>query len=1255
MKRILATTAFSLVALSATWAQRTPLHPLDIKDVNKSLHTIIEAWEPGVAPEGVSTMDDQFYISRVRPLERINEGDYQIHQDVNRGRKMCLWVPLDDPSTAWKGLPRYNLESDNFSLWSYIDIHGNWTGPWMRVTAGLSDVAHKNGVKVGCVASIPWAARISAYAYDDHSKNFQMMTERDFDDNFVNKRKIVELMKYYGIDALGCNSEFYSNSSFMSEIIDFFAECHTEAKSIDWDFQLHWYDGTNESGGITFDRGLGSHNQNMFGASNKVVTDMMFANYNWTGSILSNSVAKANQMGRNSYDYYAGFDIQGRSLKNNYWQALKDNPISIGFWGAHAQSLIHQSATDNGGSDLAIQEAYLEKQELMYSGGYRNPGLLPSIRTNCGLSNADLKTFHGLAAFLTAKSTIQQLPFVTRFSLGNGLTYKVDGKDVFPNKWYNLGMQDFMPTWRFWITDRNDVVTTDNINGLVKANLTFEDAWYAGSSLKLHGATDFSRVKLFKTKLVVNGNNPISITYKVLNGTDAKAKLFVSKLGALTEYKEIALPATDAMGEWKTFTTTAAALGLNNGDEIAMIGLTVENAPADYAMLIGELAVLDQTQTFNPVKPVIKEVEVLRGRHNAADFKIRYASKEEAGSVKTYNDEVDTWFFEIFIQQKGQEARLVTATPSWAAYVIGAPIVSGFENREVRYGVRAVAPDGTVTSDIAWTDYQALAYDDPIETVLVDKPVIKANEQFVIRMEDTMQEPAQKWELKNSLTGVSAAVVENSTSAQFQLPEEGQYDLYLTNSKGNLAITRGFIQITPEATGAVPVLGGIALDKTEASVNENINATLTINRLGEGKVSRGLVIKDPDMFKVSEQIGSTDNYTFAFWFKPDKWSHDKFGTNLINKRDFTGGWPHNNWGTFWVHVWPKSAYNTLNDDVISFTQHTETNPGFGGNPHESPNQNCMDNDFTVPVNVWTHVAISIGGGKQELWLNGKKVASQTRAFGGDNTKNNCGQNPIYVYIGGPNVYHSGFTGTIDDVQAWNKVLTPSEMEDAMKGYYNRSVPSNLIGYWDFEELMADGDGVQSSFANKGTGGNLIGSVVQIVGSGGENTAGAVLENQEADNTVLGNPSLTGTLDIITKAKWDANGANVTETANGAQLQFPHNGEYNVNVTLENKWGTHTVATPMILITGGTGVEDNRVEDITTYPNPFVDGVYMKFVQEGNYTVEIYSLDGRIIESQALDATSNEVVYISLNAEPGTYVMRITEANKCIKTIKLFKK
>ena len=97
------------------------------------------------------------------------------------------------------------------------------------------------------------------------------------------------------------------------------------------------------------------------------------------------------------------------------------------------------------------------------------------MRTDATLGNADLKTFHGLARLLTAKSTIQQMPFVTRFSLGNGLKFYKEGNATFDSKWYNLSVQDYLPTWRFWITDKADVVTTANIKGLINAELVWDE------------------------------------------------------------------------------------------------------------------------------------------------------------------------------------------------------------------------------------------------------------------------------------------------------------------------------------------------------------------------------------------------------------------------------------------------------------------------------------------------------------------------------------------------------------------------------------------------------------------------------------------------------------------------------------------------------------------------------------------------------------------------------------------------------------
>ena len=64
---------------------------------------------------------------------------------------------------------------------------------------------------------------------------------------------------------------------------------------------------------------------------------------------------------------------------------------------------------------------------------------------------------------------------------------------------------------------------------------------------------------------------------------------------------------------------------------------------------------------------------------------------------------------------------------------------------------------------------------------------------------------------------------------------------------------------------------------------------------------------------------------------------------------------------------------------------------------------------------------------------------------------------------------------------------------------------------------------------------------------------------------------------------------------------------------------------------------------------------MLFVKQGSYNIDIYTLDGKQIETNQLNVNANERVYIALNATPGTYIMRVMEGSKCVKSIKLLKK
>ena len=1242
--------ACALMSCTLANAQRTPTHPLDIKDANyDQLSYYFDNWTPGTQPQGVSRIDDEFYISRVKPRTRIKDGDYKVDQYVDGDRKMCLWVPLDDPTSKWKALPRYCFEGDNFSLWSYIDIHGNWTAPWMRVTAGLSDVAHKNGVKVGCVMSIGWNERILLRGWNlgSHARVLAKFSEKDSQGNFKNSRKLVELMKYYGIDGLGVNSEFTAREGDMTTLIAFFEDCHKKAKEIGWEFQLHWYDGTNESGAIRFDSGLGSHNERMFGDKDHVVTDMMFANYNWRSNTLASSEQTAQRLGRSSYDYYAGFDIQGRALQNNNWRALKNSKISVGFWGAHSQSLIHQSATDNGTSDIAIQKAYLLKQELIFSGGFRNPATRPEI-TSTTLANASLKHFHGLATFLTAKSTINELPFVTRFNLGNGLSFRNEGKVAFNHKWYNLNTQDFMPTWRWWITDSNDQVNELIARDLVKADLIFEDAYFGGSCLSLHGKTEFSRVKLFKTLLPVDGEDKISLTYKVMNGTESKAKVFVSLRDNLTDYKEIALPAAQKEGEWTTFETTLSELGINSNAEISMIGISVANTPENYDLHIGELAVRDSKKVHEPVQPTIKEKEIIRGQYNTVDFKLRYASKEESGDMKTYNEDVDTWYYEILYQQEGQDEMLLTTTASWAAYVVDAPIVKG-DNRKVRFGVRAVAADGKTKSATSWTDYEEIPYNSPKTDVVIDKAVVKPGETFTLKFEDYLIQPAREWKLINSATGAVVYSTSNATSITTKLDDVGTYDLRLIDSNGKTHVTCGKVQITPETTGAVPQITDITADKATVEAGQNVTYSAT-TREGTGKVSRGLVITDPNMFMIPADLQTGNSYTYALWVKADKFAHDKQGTNLINKNTIKDKWPHNNWGDLWVQVRPEWRDHMANE--VSFNT-------MGWEAHDEPNPSVMTKEHPMTPGVWYHIAVTHDeSGVHEIFVNGMKVghgtqpSSKRRETRGDSRIKSS--EPADIFIGGGGVYKSGLNGCVDEIQIWNKPLTEAEIQVAMNGYKENEVPEGLQGYFTFEEKNADG-----TFPNLGKGGKQYkGRLVQLVGSGGENTSTASYETQHSDNDVLGYPGIEGTLEVTPTYTWTLEGAttpNVNTTA--ATVTYTNAGKMGATLTLSNRWGEATFTkAELVEVTASTGI--NGVENgvaFEAFPNPFVESVNLRFAEGGTYTLNVLNANGVLVQSNLLTTAAGEVTNVSVTGAKGLYILQIVKNGKTYKTIKLVKK
>ncbi len=204
---------------------------------------------------------------------------------------------------TFNALPDGVFDSEVFSMWSYVTHWGDWTAPLGRIPGAFLDVAHKNGVPVSGVASIPWGGISPEY-----SSMLAGLAKSDVD-------KAAKFFNYYGIDGLGYNSEFSggSSSSIVPKLRTFHVSLNKKMKEKNPMFENVWYDGTNDYGQCTFDKGLAGHNSKNFGDFNSVCYSLFF-NYNWNNtSLLSSSVDKAKSLKRDPPRPLCWYKHAGRS------------------------------------------------------------------------------------------------------------------------------------------------------------------------------------------------------------------------------------------------------------------------------------------------------------------------------------------------------------------------------------------------------------------------------------------------------------------------------------------------------------------------------------------------------------------------------------------------------------------------------------------------------------------------------------------------------------------------------------------------------------------------------------------------------------------------------------------------------------------------------------------------------------------------------------------------------------------------------
>ena len=1208
------------------------------------LSATVDAW----SRNGKVTSDDNFFISRVKPKARFRNQNTQVLKDLDdtNDKRLVAWIPFNNPET--NALPDGIFDSEVFSLWSYVSHWGDWTAPLGRIPAALMDVAHKNGVAVSSAGTVPWGSLSSDW-------NIELRAIGNYD-----AQKLANFFYYFGQDGVGYNSEWGEFNRITQKLREKHIAVNKLMESKNPIFENMWYGLTGDNGRISYTNALDNTFEATFGNSeNKAFS--LFLNYNWHNDrTLQSSENYAKAMGRDPLYLYAGVNMQGGEPRNNSWPLLKNHKISIGLWGAHSKNMFWESRNEKGSSEETMQRSYMLRTERYFTGGTRNPANTPEV-TSAMKYNVDNTAWHGMSTWMTAKSTLSwnlsEEPFITYFNLGNGKFFNWNGERKNNNPWYNIGVQDYLPTWRWWFT--TDLLGRTVPETGLDAEFTWDDAYVGGSCVRVFGTHANEYLHLFKTQYALQTGDVITFRYKHLSGSgDVKLVLTAkdSETNPINENAFTLLTRDQAIDDehWttKTFTVGSELAG----KELALIALHFENTN-NINMYLGECSIV-RTAARTPETPTITSSNLLAFNKSGVDGKLIFnMANNKTGNEPCYNSDVNVSLFKLWAQQKGEEKpTLMGITTSWAGMFYSIPLNLSNSSTEVRLGVSAVSLDMKSESDIAWTNYEqapAYTYNDAVHC---SKTIIKPNEEFKVGYVDPRHTVAN-WALKNSN---GQTVASSNATTEFtvnNLSEIGNYDLEVTgevhSETGVQTTTRtlkAFVQITDDATGALPQIKTLTANGSNAAINVQANEAVTMaytGRPANGKLSRGVNLKEKGFVFKATEVGLSSNnqaWTMSFWIKFN--SIPAGGMQFLDLRYQYASWPQNNWGSIW------SGYNP-SDKTLSFTIRDIKS---GGSPEHTQNWSVE-----FEPGVWSHVTIAMEKGergvRERLYINGKLATAKDWRYNGMRGKGFTTEYSPTTTWWDENSFMLGFgrhqlaaiDGVIDDVKFFDKELNETEVASNYRS--TAKTATNMTAFWDFEQ---DAD-AQNKFASVATGTTVKGYRAQIEAGGGEGQGSIVAVEPIYE---AGSPFVSGeAFKVETKATWKTRKGSFTDevgndVAGSAKVTYPTGGDYTVTLTLENSYGKDQRTFQVIHIDTPTGINETTTEEVKAYT---VNGdILVDCAQAGAYTFEVYNIDGMQVLRNNVNVTIGNTVRLHL-ANSGVYILKVKKEGKTLRTVKLIRK
>ncbi|WP_455584757.1 endo-beta-N-acetylglucosaminidase [Bacteroides sp.] len=643
-----------------------------------------------------------------------------------------------------------NFIGYNPTYWQYLDVLIWWGGSAgegiiIPPSAPVTDIAHLNGVKVLGQIFFPPTAFSGNPAWVA-----EMLTQEN--GKYIYAEKLYQIAKYFGFDGWFINEE--TNCNYNQDWYNFF-KYYFELADADGNshHEIQWYDMSTSY----------SNKKNIFTDEPRF---SYFSNYGSPSGAAGNKTTFAGWgIGAEQYFHqlYHGVECAQGGISGNgsYFQSCfpkTGHAGSIDLFNVE-EGAWKQVVKDQLGTPDACGSVAYDKMKTVFSNEARFWTNLANDPSNT--SARDGGTWPGLANAIMERTSIQTKPFVTSFSAGLGKHRFVNGEKKGTQDWYHRGMQDILPTWRWWIENNE----TDKL----KFDFNWDDAYNVGTSLSVSGkltANTDHLTRLYKTKISIASGDKLQLVYKTATANSMEVKLGIAENG--NAFTTFPVSQTNTQNGW-----TVADIDLSSlaGKTVSIIALNFKSTTTvnSYSATLGQLAILPSG--YAPTAAQVNNLTVQNElKEGTSDIRLLWDAPV-SNDIHHYN---------VYFEKNGVKS-LVGQTRNEAFYISKFERTSP-EETSVKVAVTTVTKDMKEGAEKQLTvNYPAMSA--PVVQLKAMKTLVKVGEEVEIIARATNFPKTYTWTTPDNATVVSKS--ENKVVYKFNAPGTYTIKVNVANAEGS--------------------------------------------------------------------------------------------------------------------------------------------------------------------------------------------------------------------------------------------------------------------------------------------------------------------------------------------------------------------------------------------------------------------------------------------------------------------------------------